>query len=299
MILANRIMKTIIKKIGYFVLSLAFVGGLLGASVVFAASSRQAAQTDSAGNNPAASAGSGAGSNATGNVYCDKVTGLLAGVGQKLNDFNGKLQQVRAQIATKLQNAEQTRDQNLQKVRQQWADNQQEQFAKLEEMAQTESQKQAAIKFETEVKAAVKTRQQAVDAAIKSYRSGLDKIVATRKTSADAAKTALKNAAQAAANNASATCKAGTDPQVMRQNLQDSLKQAREQYASAVQAMEQNRIQTMQQLKSARQEAVQNAVNQFQITMEQLRAELKTALGQTSDSGDGTSSTTDSAQPAQ
>jgi len=267
--LANLIMKTITKRIRHLVLFLALAAGFLGINAVFAANAARPVVSTSTPKTTSA-----------GKLYCDKVVSLLSEIGQKLGDFNTKLQQIRTQTASKIKESRQKRDQELKSVRDKWAANRQEQFKALEGKAQTDAQKQAVAKFKSAVLSAITTRQQAVDAAIKAYRNGLDKIISDRKLAIDAAKTALRNSVKAAADKAKADCDAGVDFQTARQNLQASLKAAREKYTADIQALEKNRQQTMQQLVAARQEAVKKAVDDFLATMEKLRVELKAAFGE-------------------
>jgi len=285
--LAKHIMKIIIRKIANSILFLALVIVISGTSAVLA---RDIERQSENANTPRADAAI----DTAGKLYCDKATGLLSAVGQKLGDFNAKLQQSRTQIAARLRDGQEKRDQNLEKVRQQWADNRQRQITALEEMAKTDAQKQAIAEFKAETTKTILIRQRAVDSAIMAYRNGLSKIVSDRKAAVDLAKTALKNSAQAAASKAKADCDGGVDPQTMRQNLQESLKTAREKYTGDIQTLEKNRVEATLQLRTARKEAVQKAVDEFQAVMEKARTEMKAALGEIPPLVE-----TDSAQPAQ
>jgi hypothetical protein len=280
-------MKIIIRKIANSILFLVLVIVISGTSAVLA---RDIERQSESANTPRADAAI----DTAGKLYCDKATGLLSAVGQKLGDFNAKLQQSRIQIAARLRDGQEKRDQNLEKVRQQWADNRQRQITALDEMAKTDAQKQAIAEFKAETTKTILIRQRAVDSAIMAYRNGLSKIVSDRKAAVDLAKTALKNSAQAAASKAKADCDGGVDPQTMRQNLQESLKTAREKYTGDIQTLEKNRVEATLQLRTARKEAVQKAVDEFQAVMEKARTEMKAALGEIPPLVE-----TDSAQPAQ
>lgn len=285
--MAKHIMKIIIRKIANSILFLVLVIVISGTSAVLA---RDIERQSESANTPRADAAI----DTAGKLYCDKATGLLSAVGQKLGDFNAKLQQSRIQIAARLRDGQEKRDQNLEKVRQQWADNRQRQITALDEMAKTDAQKQAIAEFKAETTKTILIRQRAVDSAIMAYRNGLSKIVSDRKAAVDLAKTALKNSAQAAASKAKADCDGGVDPQTMRQNLQESLKTAREKYTGDIQTLEKNRVEATLQLRTARKEAVQKAVDEFQAVMEKARTEMKAALGEIPPLVE-----TDSAQPAQ
>ena len=105
------------------------------------------------------------------------------------------------------------RENSLAELRKKQDERRNEYYKKLEERAKTEEQKEAVLKFESQIEAAVKTRRAAVDAAIAAFQKGMDDAIAQKTDSAEAAAAAFQSAVQAAFSQGQSDCESGIDPE--------------------------------------------------------------------------------------
>lgn len=216
----------------------------------------------------------------TGKLSCERILALYSNVTQKFVSQETKITQKRGEITSSIQQRWEERDVKLENVRDKWSKNRQEQFKKLEEKFQGDTQKQALIVFETAVSAAISARKTAIDAAIATYRQGVEQIKSDRQVKIDAAKTAYKNAVNAAYEKAKTDCANGVNTTTIRPNLKDAIAAAKTKYQSDYQAIEKIST-TMDQFITVRNAAIKKAIQDFKAAMERARTDFKTAMGQT------------------
>jgi len=166
----------------------------------------------------------------------------------------------------RLQNMEEKRLQREQKLvdfREKWEQNRERQYEKLQEIAQTDTQKQAVLEFKQTTETALTARKIAVDAAISAFRSGLDQLINNR------------NTYQVAVQKAKEDCAAEVDANQVRTTFMATLRAGRDKYNSDRQGIE--KIST-KALVETRQAAFKKALDDFKTAMQTAREKLRTAF---------------------
>ena len=178
----------------------------------------------------------------------------------------------------RLQNMEEKRLQREQKLvdfREKWEQNRERQYEKLQEIAQTDAQKQAVLEFKQTTETALTARKIAVDAAISAFRSGLDQLINNRKTTVENAKNTYRNTYQVAVQKAKEDCAAEVDANQVRTTFMATLRAGRDKYNSDRQGIE--KIST-KALVETRQAAFKKALDDFKTAMQTAREKLRTAF---------------------
>lgn len=211
--------------------------------------------------------------------FCTQLSTISSNIEQRLADRDSKLEAKRAEIQSRIEERRSERDARLVAMRTKWDANRAKHFAKLEERAQTDEQKQAVVAFTGAVNAAIAARRATVDTAIQNFRDGVGGLITSRKTSVDAAITTFKNSVQLALEKAQSDCASGVSPITVRKNLLADLKAAQEKFVSDKQDIEKMEDPT-ESLIAARKEAIEKAIDDFKATVEQARVDLKAAFPQ-------------------
>lgn len=205
---------------------------------------------------------------------CDRIAQFSENLNQKASGEENRIKTRQQERLTNWENKTETADGKMAQLRSQWEANRQEQFQKLEGAAKTDDQKKAVNAFEETVKAAVATRQAAVDKAVEAFRAGVKSAIQTRQGQVDSIVSDSASARKAALDKAQADCSAGEDAATVRADFQAAMKNSRTQMqddrqnVTKISATVQNLIQT-------RQKAVKDALDTFKATMEQARTSLK------------------------
>ncbi len=215
-----------------------------------------------------------------------QATNVCERVAQFSEDFNQKVSTQENNIKTRQQErltnwSDKTSeaDAKLDKLRSNWEINRDEQFAKLDAAATSDEQKKAVNAFEVATKAAITTRQVAVDIAIKTFREGVKNAIATRQGQVDDIVSTSSSNREMALAKVKADCEAGKDVVTVQADFQNGVKGLR----TKIQNDHQNVAKvssTVQALIQTRRTAVEKAMNDFKATMEQSRVALKKAFPQ-------------------
>ncbi|MEK7610679.1 MAG: hypothetical protein AAB468_02940 [Patescibacteria group bacterium] len=159
-----------------------------------------------------------------------------------------------------------------------WTERRDEIFDRLEAKADTDAKKQALATFQQVVNTAVTTRRAAIDAAANTFHQGVDGAVNARQQAAETASQVFKKAVADALAKAQTDCAAtGADAAAVKETYRASVKQARETFNTARQAVEKMDLET---LNTVRKAAFQKAADDFKATMDKARADLKVAFGE-------------------
>jgi len=205
---------------------------------------------------------------------CSKLTDFVSKFEQKVIGHESKLETKRTDILNRITAKRDERNTKLAGNRTKWDDNRNEHYAKLEERAQTDVQKQAVDTFKVAIEAAVAKRRAAVDAAIQSSRQQTDLLIASRKSSVDGAVNAFKAAVDAAIKIAELDCAGSTDSKTVRQTLISSLKAAQEKFKTDRQAIDKLGP-IISQMTTTRNQAIQKAFDDFKAELEAAKTALK------------------------
>ncbi len=164
-------------------------------------------------------------------------------------------------------------------------------FAKLEENAKNDAQKQAVSDFQIAVINALSAKRTAIDAAIQSFHDGIFSLLSTRKTTVDDSLATMKSAFETVADKAKADCASGVDSKTVRDNFLTAIKDARKSFVAARTGQDSFKS-AMQKLVAAKQQAFKKAQADFQSAITRARDALKAALP--TNEGENTSSSASS-----
>ncbi len=208
---------------------------------------------------------------------CDRISERADAFSQKTTEAENKFQ-IRTQERLANWTAKKTENETkLNSQRAAWNANRDAQFKALEERAQTEEQKKAVTDFEVTTRAAIETRQGAVDGAIKTFQAGVQAAIATRNGQADQLLGDVKAARQALLDTAKADCAAGKDAKTVMATFRAGMLANRTKAQGDRQNVTKVNAQ-IQALITARKALVDKAFADFKATMERARVALKKAF---------------------
>jgi len=208
---------------------------------------------------------------------CEVITQIYSRIEQRLTQRETQLNEKIVEIGNKYAEKNQQRETILGQRREKWDENRQEQFAKLQEKAQTDSQKQAVIAFVKTITQAVKDRRAAFDKAISDFQKGLQAINKSRVGTLSKAVTDYKSSVKEAFDKADQSCESGIAIKTIRNNLREDLQGVRSQYQADIKKFQGNGAE-IQKLVEAKKEAMNKAKDEFKVILDQALAILKAAM---------------------
>lgn len=167
------------------------------------------------------------------------------------------------------------RDKKLEENRAKWDANRAEHYKVLLEKAGTDAQKQAIIKFQTAMEAAVQTRKSAVNAAIETYRAEADKLLETRKAAINAVKKTYEDMYNIIIARAKQECESGVNPAENRERVRAELRAAKEKFQAEMKNIAKI---DLKPLIEKRHEAIKKVVADFKAAIEKAKTELREAI---------------------
>ena len=207
--------------------------------------------------------------------FCNRISKISSDTGKGFGNNSVKLEQKRERIRERVEERREERDQRYEEKKAKWDANRAEHFAKLNEMAGTDEQKEVTTEFQEAVVEAIRARRDAVYAAIQEFRQGLDDAKIARKGSTDQAIIDFQASSEAAIQNAQAACEQDNpDSKEIQQTLRNELKAAKQEYISARQEVEKIDI-DMEVLITAKREAIEKAQDDFKQVLEQAKDNFK------------------------
>lgn len=221
--------------------------------------------------------------------FCQRLEAQKSKIDQGFYSKETKLEGKREEQKARWEDKWQERDERLAEKRKGAEENRDAHFAKLEERAKTDEQKEAIAEFQKAVKDAVLARQEAVNKAINDYREGVRKAIEGRKAALDGAIEAFKESVKSAFDKAIADCGSGADPKEVKSALQASLKSAREKLHADRTAV-QKVGDSIKPLIEARKAAFDKAKEDFRLAIEKAKEDLKAVLGENKKEEDNSSS---------
>ncbi|HTK60088.1 MAG TPA: hypothetical protein VL283_02685 [Candidatus Baltobacteraceae bacterium] len=210
--------------------------------------------------------------------FCKAVAAMSARVEERLSEGSAKIGSKRGDLEARLESLKGEHESKLKDLREKEDAKRSERIAGLDDNADTDAERQALQKFQSDVAAAVTARRAATDAANDAFRDGLKGLIAARKAAVDAATGTFAVAVRDALAKAKADCASGLAPAKVRGTLMDALKAAREKLQSDLQDIAKLGPQ-VQPLIETRRKAHQDAMTAFHAAVEEAKTELKTAFG--------------------
>lgn len=211
--------------------------------------------------------------------YCGRLSEISSKIDQRIANRDAKLEEKRARIADIIKTRQTKRDVKIAEKRAKWDANRAEHFAKLEEKAGNDEQKQAALDFKEAMSEAISIRRAAINQAIQDFRQGTKEAIASRKASADSAVLALRTSIKSAFEKAESDCDTGIEARTVRENLRADLKTAKEQFTIAKQGIDKLGVQK-EILIDQKKEAINKAIDDFKTAVETAKADFKAASAQ-------------------
>lgn len=210
--------------------------------------------------------------------FCKALAAMSAKVEERLAGGTLSIAAKRDGAQARLETLKKTHDDKLKDLRAKEDESRGKRVGELDDLADTDAERQALQDFQTDVAAAVAARRAATDAANDAFRDGLKALLAARKSAIDAATGTFAAAARAALAKAKKDCASGISPATVRQALLDAMKTAREMLQSDLQAVEKIGPQ-VKTLIETRRAAHEKAMDDFHAALEQAKSGLKTAFG--------------------
>lgn len=149
-------------------------------------------------------------------------------------------------------------------------------YARLEAVAKTEIQKQAATEFKDAIDRAESARRAALDKAAIVFRAGTQDILDRRKRAGESAVAELKNAIAGHARAAENNCNSGNiNPVPIRATLRSNVASAQSQLINQRRVINQEAKSSLNILIRARKQAGQKAADDFKSALEKAGADFK------------------------
>lgn len=211
--------------------------------------------------------------------FCVGIAQRLEKVDQKVSEQLGDLAKEGKDRLPRLEEQWQKHMTDLEERRTQRDANLDQHFAKLEERAKTEAQKQAVAAFKTAVLSVIEARRTAVQAALDAFHSGVKSILEVRRTAIEKAFADRAAAFKAATEKAKSDCLAGIAPKTVRTAFTSSLKSAQEKFAATRRANDEFK-KTMEKLEMDKKAAFEKAHNYFKAVIQGAKTDLKKAFGE-------------------
>ncbi|MBU1132627.1 hypothetical protein KKC32_05295 [Patescibacteria group bacterium] len=208
------------------------------------------------------------------NVFCDKFSAWTEKVKNRIVENDAKLENWRAQNLNKRMERLTAQDGKSEQNRKRWDENRTNHFSKLEEKAQTDEQRQALIKFQESVNAAVSARRASMDAAKSAFREGISAKLQARKSKTDEVISAYRNGIDGIIEKINADCDTGADQKELRTTGMSALKNAKTKFQSDRKAIEKVNV-SLETLLSTRKKAMEKAQADFKSALEKAKEELK------------------------
>lgn len=209
--------------------------------------------------------------------FCSQLSTFTSRIDQKIIGFGDKLEAKHSEISNKIQERRDNREMKLDQVRDKWDANRAEHFAKLEEKAKTDEQKQAVVNFKKAVNDAIVARRVAIDLAINNFKTGVDQAIASRKAAINTISDNYENAVKTAVTKAITDCANGVTPSTVRQNLNNDLKAARDKFTSERKEIDKLK-ETKDQLIAEKKVAFEKAISDFKLALEKAKSDFKAAF---------------------
>jgi hypothetical protein len=180
-------------------------------------------------------------------------------------------------LAQQLEDERNGRDAKLEEARSEADQKRSEWYARLEDRAKGDDQKDAVVKYKQRVEEAVDDRRDAVDAAIAEFRKSVDELAVKRSTSMQTARDTFRASTEAAAKKLETDCANGVATDVVVKDFKASLKAGREKLAAdkkAVATLESE----IKILAEVRKKSIAAAVTTFQAELQAANEDLQASF---------------------
>lgn len=213
--------------------------------------------------------------------FCVRITTTLDDTYyERLAKQKSNITQRQGEIAARVATRRAEVDASIIKYRADAAARRADRYAKLNEHAQGDAAKLAAVTtFKTSIESAVSTRYTSVDAARSAFRAGQDLAHSQRSNELMTAFNAYEGLMKSAISQAQADCSAGVTSPTVRTAFTDAVKNYQNTLSTERKAAGERLAQKMTQLIATRKSAFDQAVATFRQVAEAARVQLRAAFG--------------------
>jgi Na+-translocating ferredoxin:NAD+ oxidoreductase RNF subunit RnfB len=211
--------------------------------------------------------------------FCSKFSDTEADITKRLGEQQTKVTGYLDEHKDTLKENRDVRDADLDGNRDKADQRREEWYARLEDKADSDTEKDAVVVFKQTIESAVDTRREAVDTAIEAFRKGVDDAIAGRKSSMQSTRDDFKTAVETAIAKVKTDCDNGEKTATIRSSFKASLKAAREKLSTDKKDVDKVGKQ-VKALAEVRRVAVKKALDQFEVTRQAAIATLKDAFGE-------------------
>ncbi len=208
---------------------------------------------------------------------CERILSVSEDHSKRFSAKKDEFGQMFSDNAGAFEDRRDTRDANLNGIREKQDEARNEMYMRLEEKAKTDEEKKAVKDFRETLEEAVTDRRKAFDNAVDTFRSGVDGLVASKKTSVTGSVDDFQASVAAAFDKAKSDCSAGADPKTVRETLMTTLKNNREKLRGSAQSFEKIGD-SVASLAKTRDAAFKKAADDFKSTVEKARTDLKQVM---------------------
>ncbi len=208
--------------------------------------------------------------------FCKNITQLSDRILTRFESAKDKIQTRQTEILDQIGKNRQSREDRLAEARSQWDQRRAQQFQAMLKKADTDQRKKVVAAFQQAIETAVKAKRDAISVAKDQYLEDFDALIAVRDKQANDAAGKYGAAVKAAFSSANSGCAAGNDAKVIRQELVDALKAAKEEFRIERAALGKTGVDA---IREKRDKTVKAAQDEFKAAIEKTRQDLKAALG--------------------
>ncbi len=162
--------------------------------------------------------------------------------------------------------------------RDQWNNNRDGHFSKLEAKAKTDAQKQIVATYEATINTGVATKRAAIDSAIATFSTGVSQLIDGRKTGIDGALATLTQSVDTLVATAKSECANGVTSKDAKAHLQTGITSAKATFKTSVEQLPKVKDEVAA-LQVARKTSISATEATFKTLVSQATQDLKTALG--------------------
>lgn len=210
---------------------------------------------------------------------CDRIISIGKNSFQNFSNKKQVFGERFGDVMTNFEDRRDTADATLNGIREKQDEKRNEMYMRLEEVANKDVAKLAALEdFKKTVEKAVTNRRDVIDNATGDFRKSVDEVVASKKADVTTAIDVFQSSVDTAFKKAEADCADKADPKTVRDTLTTSMKDAREKLQESRRSFEKT-SESIPVLAEAKKTAINEAMQDFTATIEKARTDLKAAFG--------------------
>jgi hypothetical protein len=208
---------------------------------------------------------------------CERLIGVIDRHMTGLDERRARFAEHFGDTMTAFAERRDDRDAKLNDRREKQDEMRSEWYMKLEAKATTDEQRAALEKFKKASEQAVIAKRKAINDTIANFREAIDRAIASKKQTAFSSAESFQSTVRTAFEKAKTSCESGVEPQIVRDALKASVKDAHADLEEKRRSFE--RVgDTVSELAKTKNAALKKAQDDFRVSMERARDTLKAAF---------------------